>query len=397
MATPNSPKIGQFLGRNRYALSFWALIGSFGAYFCMYAFRKPFSTGLYEGLELWGISYKTVLILSQVSGYMVSKFLGIKVISELSPTKRTLLALLLISLAHVSLLLFGLVPYPYNFVFLFLNGLPLGMVFGVLFSYLEGRRVTDTVVMGLGIAIIVASGILKTIYIEIHLLLPDVSEFWMPFLIGSIFLPLFVFFMWMMSVPPSPNEEDIALRTSRQPMTGEEKRAVLREYGVPIFCYILVYAMLTMVRDFRDNFAVEIWNEVDSGWESGVFAQTELIAGLVVLVVIGCLSAVKDNRLGFGLINFIMFAGLIIAAVSSYYFLLGRLNGYPWMLLVGVGMFLSYITAQTVLFERMIALFRIKANAGFLVYLCDSTGYLGSVALLIYKEFLPENSSGLKY
>ena len=82
-----------------------------------------------------------------------------------------------------------------------------------------------------------------------------------------------------------------------------------------------------------------------------------------------------------------MFAGMIIAAVSSYYFLRGRLNGYPWMLLVGVGMFLSYITAQTVLFERMIALFRIKANAGFLVYLCDSTGYLGSVALLIYKEF----------
>ena len=56
--------------------------------------------------------------------------------------------------------------------------------------------------------------------------------------------------------------------------------------------------MLTMVRDFRDNFAIEIWNEVDSGWESGVFAQTELIAGLVVLVVIGCLLAVKDNRLG---------------------------------------------------------------------------------------------------
>src|SRR5690606_648451 len=105
------------LGRKQFALVVWALIASFGAYFCMYAFRKPFNTGLYEGLALWGISYKTILILAQVAGYMVSKFLGIKIISELKASKRTSLALLLIGIAQVSLLLFGAVPYPYNFIF----------------------------------------------------------------------------------------------------------------------------------------------------------------------------------------------------------------------------------------------------------------------------------------
>ncbi len=90
----------------------------------MYAFRKPFNTGLYANLELFGIGYKTVLIIAQVLGYMVSKFIGIKVISELKASQRIPLIGGLILFAEMALLGFGLVPYPYNFIFLFLNGLP---------------------------------------------------------------------------------------------------------------------------------------------------------------------------------------------------------------------------------------------------------------------------------
>lgn len=381
------PAISRFLDRNQPAFIFWALIASFGAYFCMYAFRKPFSTGLYEDLALWGISYKTVLILTQVAGYMSSKFIGIKIISELKPSNRAFLALLLVGIAHLSLLLFGITPYPYNFIFLFFNGLPLGMMYGVLFNYLEGRRFTETIVMGLGICIIIASGILKTVYIEIHGLFPGISEFWMPFVIGCIFLPLFFFFIWMMSVLPPPNEEDIAQRTVREPMTSLDKQQVIRQFGIPVACYVLVYAMLTMVRDFRDNFAIEIWNEIDAGWKSSVLAQTELISGVIVLGVIGSLSMVKDNRICFALINGIMLSGLAMAGVATFLYKQEGISGYHWFLMLGTGTFLAYITAQTVLFERLIALFRIKSNAGFLIYLCDSTGYLGSVGLLVYKEF----------
>jgi hypothetical protein len=63
------------------------------------------------------------------------------------------------------------------------------------------------------------------------------------------------------------------------------------------------------------------------------------------------------------------------------------------MLLLGMGLFFAYIPIQVAFFERMIALFRIKANAGFFVYLCDSIGYLGSVVLLLYKEFFIKNMS----
>ncbi|MEZ6111840.1 MAG: DUF5690 family protein [Pirellulaceae bacterium] len=60
-----------------------AASAAFGTYFCMYAFRKPFTAGTFEGQEIWGLGLKTTLVISQLLGYMLSKFIGIKVISEM--------------------------------------------------------------------------------------------------------------------------------------------------------------------------------------------------------------------------------------------------------------------------------------------------------------------------
>jgi len=88
--------------------------------------------------------------------------------------------------------------------------------------------------------------------------------------------------------------------------------------------------------------------------------------------------------------------GLLLSGGSTLLFHLHILSPFWWMLLVGMGMFLAYTPIQVVLFERMIALFKVKANAGFFVYICDSVGYLGSVGLLLYKEFFMRNLSWVK-
>src|ERR1700733_6069719 len=101
---------------------------SFVVYTCMYGFRKPFTAASFEGIAFFGISYKVVLVISQVIGYMLSKFYGIRFIATMLPSRRAITIIKLISVAWVSLLLFALVPAPYNFIFMFINGLPLGMV-----------------------------------------------------------------------------------------------------------------------------------------------------------------------------------------------------------------------------------------------------------------------------
>lgn len=389
-------RIKEALSRSNTLFVAWAVIASFGAYFCMYAFRKPFNAGLYQGLELGDIGYKSILIISQVAGYTLSKFAGIKVISELRHSSRIVLIITLILIAEVALLFFGLVPFPYNFIFLFINGLPLGMVYGVVFSFLEGRRFTEMLAMGLNISVVIASGILKTTYIEVHRILPGVSEFWMPFLMGLLFLPLFLLFVWMLSVIPGPTAEDINLRTERVPMSKADKRNVMRQFGFPILCLVICYATLVVGRDFRDNFTIEIWNELDAHWASSVLSTTEMITGIIVLVVIGGLAFVKDNLIGFRLTNLILTTGIFITGLATFLFQRALIDGFYWMLLVGLGMFLSYTVLQSVVFERMIALFRIKANAGYFVYICESIGYSGSAGLLLYKEFFMKDLSWAK-
>jgi MFS family permease len=389
-------RLQKLLSQSKVFFILWCMLAAFGTYFCMYAFRKPFTSGTYTGLALFDIDYKAVLIIAQVLGYMASKFIGIKVISELKPSSRVKLIIALILFAEVSLLLFGLVPYPYNFFFLFLNGLPLGMVWGIIFSYLEGRRFTEMLAMGLSISLIVSSGILKTVYFIVHEWFPAISEFWLPSLIGVFFLPLFFTFVWMLSVIPEPTETDKLLRVERVAMTYEDKKIALKEYGLGIIAMGAIYTILTTMRDFRDNFSVEIWNEIDPHWDKAVFSLTEATTGVIVLVAIGCLSLTRNNIKGFWGTQYLVALGLLLSGGSTLFFHLHLLSPFWWMLLVGMGMFLAYTPIQVVLFERMIALFKIKANAGFFVYICDSFGYLGSVGLLLYKEFFMKNLSWAK-
>jgi MFS family permease len=395
-ALKRTNRLKYLLNHSKVFFIFWCMLAAFGTYFCMYAFRKPFTSGTYSGMSLWDLDYKAVLIIAQVLGYMLSKFMGIKVISELKASGRKKLIIGLILFAELSLLFFGLVPYPYNFFFLFLNGLPLGMVWGIIFSYLEGRRFTEMLAMGMSISLIVSSGIIKTVYFMVHDWLPFIDEFWMPCVIGLLFLPLFLMFVWMLSVIPEPTEADKLLRVERLPMTAADKRLALKEYGLAIFSIGLIYTMLTTMRDFRDNFSVEIWNEIAPHWDKSVFSLTEAITGIIVLIAIGSLSLIRNNIKGFWMIQYLIASGLVISGGSTLLFYFQVISPFWWMLLVGMGLFLAYTPIQVVLFERMIALFKIRANAGFFVYMCDSAGYLGSVGLLLYKEFFMKDISWAK-
>jgi hypothetical protein len=50
-----------------------------------------------------------------------------------------------------------------------------------------------------------------------------------------------------------------------------------------------------------------------------------------------------------------------------------------------------------ILFERLIAAFKYPSNAGFLIYLADAFGYLGSVSLMIVKETMRFNITWSDY
>ena len=205
--------------------SAWTMGAAFCTYFCMYAFRKPFAVGTYEGsvdLPVAGeMDLKIVFIISQVLGYATSKFLGIKIVSEMPPARRALAIVSFIGLAELALLLMAVLPAPYSAFALFLNGLPLGMIWGLVFGFLEGRTVSDLLGAGLCASFIVASGFVKTV--GKWLLDAGVSEMWMPFATGLVFTAPLLFFIWMLAQVPPPDADDERLRTKRVPMDSQAR------------------------------------------------------------------------------------------------------------------------------------------------------------------------------
>ena len=148
---------------NGTVLTVYAIITAFTVYSCMYMFRKAFAaTGYVDAPEMFGLKFKDFLVISQIIGYALSKFVGIKVVSEMGKNNRGKAIVAIIGLAWLSLLGFALAPVKYKFVFMFFNGLPLGMVWGLVFSYLEGRRYTEPMGVGLCASFIFASGFAKT-------------------------------------------------------------------------------------------------------------------------------------------------------------------------------------------------------------------------------------------
>ena len=128
----------------------------------IFGFRKSFTVATFDGLTIGGYSYKTVLVICQMLGYLLAKFYGIKYISELKRNGRGKIIIVLTAISWLSWLFFAIVPLPYNIVFLFINGFPLGMLWGVVFSYVEGRRSTDFIGATLAVSFIFASGFVKS-------------------------------------------------------------------------------------------------------------------------------------------------------------------------------------------------------------------------------------------
>jgi hypothetical protein len=218
----------------------------------------------FEGLFYLGVHYKVWMIIAQMIGYGLAKFIGIKIISELHAAKRLSGILIMIGIAGVSWLFFAITPAPYNIVFLFTNGLPLGMGWGLVFSYLEGRRVTEVLGAGVSVSFIFASGFSKSVG-GFVMLDWNVAENWMPFVSVCLFLIPLLIFLWLIDKLPAPSIEDEEHRTKRLPMNKVERWEFMRSFATRMVLIILTYVLLTAFRDFRDNFAAEVWGSLGYG------------------------------------------------------------------------------------------------------------------------------------
>ena len=149
---------------------------------------------------------------------------------------------------------------------------------------------------GLSASYILASGWVKSL--GKWLLLQGVSEFWMPALAGAVFFLPLLLSVWMLKVLPPPSAEDVAARTKREPMDVAARSRFFWHFAPGLIALTSLHILMTAYRDFRDNFAAEIWNALGYGDAPAILGVAEIPVALGVLVALGMLFLIKDNRLG---------------------------------------------------------------------------------------------------
>jgi hypothetical protein len=367
-------------------LTAYSCVAAFVAYACMYALRKPFTAGSWTGIQLWGIDYKIILVIAQVLGYACSKFIGIRVISGMKSGQRALALLCLLLLAHLALLGFAFTPYPYNVIWMFVNGLPLGMIWGLVFGYLEGRRNTEILTAAISVNFIVSSGFVKSLG-KYLLATGGVSESWMPFRTGLYFIPALLLSVWMLEQIPLPSEADLAARAPRKRMNALDRKNLWGAYAPGFTFLVLGYVMLTMIRDVRDNFAVEIWSDLGFSGQPAILTTAELPVAILTLAGLGGLMFIRDNYRALWVNHALCIGGAFLLTGTTLLFYLHLLGPVTWMILSGFGLFLPYIILNGMLFDRLLGVFKEKGNVGFLMYTADAFGYLSSVLILLWRNF----------
>lgn len=361
----------------------WAGGAALVSYALVYALRKPFTAATFEGLEFLGMDYKTATSIVQIAGYVLSKLLGIKLVSELQRRHRLPFLIGSVAMAELSLLAFGLLPVPWNIVALFFNGLSLGCMWGVIFSYLEGRRLSGVLASVMGMSIACSSALAKSagLYLIRDL---GVDPFWMPAVIGGVAFVLLVVLAFALNALPDPSAEDRAACAERVPMDGRQRRRIFLRFAPVLTMLFAANLFVTVVRDIKEDFLVNIVDTSQlSAWAfSGVDA---VVTAIILLLFLG-VSLIRShlNVLCTLLVLVLVSMFALVYVAWNYDWL--ALSPLAWLFVQSLGVYTAFLSFQTLFFERFVACYHIRGNVGFFIVTIDFIGYVGTVGVLVFKE-----------
>ena len=267
---------------------------------------------------------------------------------------------------------------------MFFNGLSLGCMWGIIFSFIEGRRVTDLLASLLGVSIVFSSGLSKSIGLYVMNEL-NVDAFWMPAMIGGVAFPLLLLLGYGLKKLPNPTEEDIRQKSERVTMNKDSRKALIKQYA-PILVLLFVGNLLILVlRDIKEDFLVNILDM--SKHSSWLFAQVDSVVTLIILGMFALLTFCKHNMKALLiLMSFVILSCMVMTYISLFYASL-NLSPVTWLFVLSLSLYVVFLTFQTIFFDRFIACFRIKGNVGFFIAMIDFIGYAGTVLILFSKEF----------
>jgi hypothetical protein len=180
-------------------------------------------------------------------------------------------------------------------------------------------------------------------------------------------------------------------------MNAAQRRDFFRRYAIGLCLLVAIYVLLSVYRDFRDNFAVELWSALGFRDTPAIFTLAEIPVAVLTLTFIGALCLIKDNRRAFWVSLATIAFGGVLTGLATLGYRSQLVVPACWLIAVGVGMYIPYIAFHVMVFERLIAVARKESNIGYLMYIADAFGYLGSTAIMLFRNFGARNVSWLEF
>lgn len=328
-----------------------------------------------------------VLILAQLFGYMAAKFIGVRMVPRVQSRHRVPAIFGMVVFSNLTLLGPALVPAPFGAVFLILNGLSLGMVWGLLFGCIEGRRITDLLSVMLTLALVASTGVTKGAALALRSV-TGCTELWMPFLTGLAFLPLLLVSLRLLTKLPQKTARDREYAGLRTTMDAAGQRAFMKRWGPGIAGLVGVAALLTLFRDVRETFMADIFRENGVSLDFSKLAGTELLVALCTGLPFFFIRFMKDSRRAFAVCSVATAAGAVLMGVTTLMHARGALGTQEWLVLAGIGLYLGYLPFYCVLPDRLYATLRTPGTVTFIIAQADAYGYLLSAFVVLFKALV---------
>ncbi|MES1907532.1 MAG: hypothetical protein MHM6MM_000635 [Cercozoa sp. M6MM] len=369
---------------------------TFLLYTCNYFVRMPVFAGKYTDKTAFGLDLKIAFSLAQEFGLSIFKIPTILYFPGL-PRRRWPAALLTcFSLSVLPLIVMTWVSHEWQVIMVFLSAAAMCPVFALIVRFIEGRRMTESIMALFLFSIVFASGLAKTT--GTALLKSGVSEDFMPGLVAMCVLPISLLLIFLLKELPPPTADDIAARNERVPISVRDQVRWLKAWWPGLTALILTYTISVGYRMYRDVFAVDIFEELlGDGTTPAIYTMSETVVGVFVTVVIGLLTLVRSNNHALALLLLEMLVGCVIVVVCAIVFTAGRpsFDETPFSLSLvltlmigsGAGLYLPHMLMGPTLYDRLMAVAGDNFTISFLSYLSDGLGHVGTMTVMLYDQF----------
>lgn len=320
------------------------------------------------------------MVIAQLIGYTLSKFFGIRWVGQLKHQNRRRQLIILLILASIPLWVMPILPIFSWPILMLLNGFPLGIVWGIVFSYIEGRDLTEFIGAILACTFVFSSGFVKYLTLLIQQEL-SVSNIIATAITSALACFLAIIFSLFLDKTPPPNESEAKHHAKRKELSKIQQKQFFKENLNFLIPAILIYSILTFSRDFRDNFTAELL-AANHDYNGLNIAKYETLITLVLLSCIPFLSLIR-NHLKAIQITFIVSAfGSLLNLIALQLFEFEIITSTAFFLVTGFGLYGGYILINISIMNRIVGFRKSPGNCGFLMYSADASGYLTSIIVM---------------